>query len=117
MYRTPIGNTVHWNETGGGIDPLHLHLLRQWQGAYWDGLPDHKPEPTPEETALPQSRLDEMQKPWRPEPQLYSGGSGLDVYNTNANELAPGTLEETDVLDFGDDEDFLDDLRQRLGNF
>ena len=115
VYRTPIGNTIHWSETGGGLDPLHLHQLRQWQGPYWDGLPDYEPELSPEDTALPQSRLDEMQKPWRPEPQLYSGGSGLDVYNTN--ELAPGNMEETGLVDFGDDEDFLDDLRQRLGNF
>ena len=115
VYRTPIGNTIHWNETGGGLDPLHLHLLRQWQGPYWDGLPDYKPEPTPEDTALPQSRLDEMQKPWRPEPQLYSGRSGLDAYNTN--ELDNRAMEQTDVVDFGTDENFLDDLRQRLGNF
>ena len=115
VYRTPIGNTIHWSETGGGLDPLHLHQLRQWQGSY-TGLPEYKPEPTPEDTALPQSRLDEMQKPWRPVPVPYSGPSGLDIYNTN-DELDSGTLEETDVLDFGDDEDFLDDLRERLGDF
>ena len=116
MYRTPIGNTIHWKETGGGLDPLHLHGLRQWQGPYWDGMPDYVPEPTPEDTALPQSRLDEMQKPWRPEPVPYSGPSGLDVYNTN-DRLDSGNLEETDVVDFGTDAEFLDDLRQRLGNF
>ena len=115
VYRTPIGNTIHWSATGGGLDPLHLHQLRQWQGSY-TGLPEYKPEPTPEDTALPQSRLDEMQKPWRPVPVPYSGPSGLDIYNTN-DELDSGTLEETDVLDFGDDEDFLDDLRERLGDF
>ena len=115
VYRTPIGNTIHWSETGGGLDPLHLHQLRQWQGSY-TGLPEYKPEPTPEDTALPQSRLDEMQKPGRPVPVPYWGPSGLDIYNTN-DELDSGTLEETDVLDFGDDEDFLDDLRERLGNF
>ena len=116
VYRTPIGNTIAWNETGGGLDPLHLHGLRQWQGPYWDGLPDYVPEPTPEDTALPQSRLDEMQKPWRPVPVPYSGPSGLDMYNTN-DKLDSGNLEQTDVVDFGTDEEFLDDLRQRLGNF
>jgi hypothetical protein len=78
-------------------------------------MPDYVPEPTPEDTALPQSRLDEMQKPWRPVPVPYSGPSGLDIYNTN--ELDTGALEQTDIVDFGADEEFLDDLRQRLGNF
>jgi hypothetical protein len=47
---------------------------------------------------------------------LYLGPSGLDIYNTN-DELDTGAVEQTDIVDFGADEEFLDDLRQRLGNF
>ena len=32
--------------------PVTPARLRQWQGPYWDGLPDYVPEPTPEDTAL-----------------------------------------------------------------
>ena len=119
VYRTPLGNTIQWNETGGGLDPYHLHTLRQWQGPYWDGLDDDpKPLPTPESTGLPQERVDEMQGIYRPEPLEYTGPSGLaDLGPYPTNELDTGALAQGDVLDFGDDQGFLDDMRQRLGNF
>jgi hypothetical protein len=118
VYRTPLGNTIQWNETGGGLDPYHLHTLRQWQGPYWDGLDDPKPLPTPESTGLPQERVDEMQGIYRPEVLEYTGPSGLaDLVEQQPNELDTGAMAQGDVLDFGDDEDFLNDLRQRLGNF
>ena len=104
---------------GGGLDPYHLHTLRQWQGPYWDGLDDDpKPLPTPESTGLPQERVDEMQGIYRPEPLEYTGPSGLaDLGPYPTNELDTSTLAQGDVLDFGDDQGFLDDMRQRLGNF
>ena len=37
VYRTPLGNDMAWRSTGGGVDPYHLHVLRQWQGPYWSG--------------------------------------------------------------------------------
>ena len=31
VYRTPLYNTVHYKDTGGGLDPYHNHVLRQWE--------------------------------------------------------------------------------------
>ena len=118
VYRTPLGNDMAWSSTGGG-DPYHLHVLRQWQGPYWDGLDDDpKPLPTPESTGLPQERVDEMQGIYRPEPLEYTGPSGLaDLGPYPTNELDTGALAQGEVLDFGDDQGFLSDMRQRFGNF
>ena len=77
VYRTPLGNTVQWSETGGGLDPYHLHTLRQWQGGYWDGLPDDAPLLTPETMGVPQKRIDEMREPLDIRPIEYAGPSGL----------------------------------------
>ena len=122
VYRTPLGNTIQWSETGGGLDPYHLHTLRQWQGGYWDGLPDDAPLLTPETMGVPQKRIDEMQEPLDIRPIEYTGPSGLaDISGPSLqkpeNELDSGNLDQTDLVDFGTDEGFLDELRQRLGNF
>ena len=108
VYRTPLGNTVQWSETGGGLDPYHLHTLRQWQGAYWDGLPDWQPEPTPESAKLPQERLDQLKQPF-----------DLQISDTAPEETAFdfGEEEDTEKVDFGADESFIQDLRDRYGNF
>ncbi len=37
VYRTPLYNSIHYKDTGGGLDPYHNHVLRQWEGPYWDG--------------------------------------------------------------------------------
>lgn len=105
VYRTPLGNTVNWSETGGGLDPYHLHTLRQWQGAYWDGLPD--PDPTPETAKLPQDRLDQLKQPFDLQiSDVSPEDARFDIDNT-----------ETEKIDFGADESFIQDLRDRFGNF
>ena len=106
VYRTPLGNTVNWSETGGGLDPYHLHTLRQWQGAYWDGLPDPEPTPTPETAKLPQDRLDQLKQPF-----------DLDISDVSPEEAQFDFDNIGSEFDFGTDEEFIQDLRDRYGNF
>ena len=71
---------------------------------------------------VPQKRIDEMQEPLDIRPIEYTGPSGLaDISGPSLqkpeNELDSANLDQTDLVDFGTDEEFLDELRQRLGNF
>jgi len=75
---------------------------------------------TPETTGLPQKRIDEMREPLDIRPIEYVGPSGLADISSSLQkngELDSGTLDQTDLVDFGTDEGVLDELRQRLGNF
>jgi len=70
VYRTPLGNDMRFRTTGGGADPYHLHVLRQWQGPYWTGetepeLPYDKRTLYEQhlETGLPEKRLEQLRVP------------------------------------------------------
>ena len=90
----------------GGLDPYHLHTLRQWQGAYWDGLPD--PDATPQTAKLPQERLDQLNEPF---------DLNITDVSTEDAKVDFGDDDDTDKIDFGNDESFIQDLRDRFGDF
>ena len=121
VYRTPLGNAMKWSQTGG-VDPYHLHVLRQWMGPYWDGAEEpviafEKRDPI--DTGLPQERMDQMQEPFDKEalfselgadartPYYQESTQDVGVDNVGAN--------QTEVVDFGD-EAFLSDLREQYGD-
>ena len=120
VYRTPLGNNMKWRSTGGGVDPYHLHVLRQWQGPYWTG--ESEPElPYDErtlfeqhqETGLPEERLKQLQLPTEmtiESPEQISA----DISKRGDVGLAARAFAAPPVFDFRDDS-FLADLQQRLG--
>ena len=111
---------MKWRSTGGGVDPYHLHVLRQWQGPYWTG--ESEPElPYDErtlfeqhqETGLPEERLKQLQVPTEmtiESPEQISA----DISKRGDAGLAARAFAAPPVFDFRDDS-FLADLQQRLG--
>ena len=122
VYRTPLGNDMAWRSTGGGVDPYHLHVLRQWQGPYWSGstepeLPYDKRTLYEQhlETGLSEERLKQMKVPFDPTP------SEQEIQKDYQQRLASGDVgvASSDLpgpppFDYTDDA-FLADLQQRFG--
>ena len=123
VYRTPLGNDMAWRSTGGGVDPYHLHVLRQWQGPYWSGstepeLPYDKRTLYEQhlETGLSEERLKQMKVPFDPTPR-----SEQEIQKDYQQRLASGDVgvASSDLpgpppFDYTDDA-FLADLQQRFG--
>ena len=132
VYRTPLGNAMKWSQTGG-VDPYHLHVLRQWMGPYGEGaeepvIPFEKRDPI--DTGLPQERMDQMQEPFDTEAlraelerqagqtQAYPDPTGVHgVVDEPYTNVGVDTLpnNEAEVMDFGD-ETFLAELREQFGD-
>ena len=123
VYRTPLYNTVHYKQTGGGLDPYHNHVLRQWEGPYWDGntesempFADRTMFEKMKETGLSEERLLQLEVPFQPKVQtpeeiasdIQKRAAAGDVGVASRDFAAP------DVFDYHD-EDFLADLQQRFG--
>ena len=120
VYRTPLGNDMAWSSTGGGVDPYHLHVLRQWQGPYWTGgtepeLPYDKRTLYEQhlETGLPEERLKQLKVRFDPTPR--SEQEIQDDYKQRPDVgVASSDLPGPPPFDFTDDA-FLADLQQRFG--
>ncbi len=121
VYRTPLGNAMKWSQTGG-VDPYHLHVLRQWMGPYWDGADEpeiafEKRDPT--DTGLPQERMDQMQGPFDKEALFSELGTDARTpyYQESTQDVGVANVDDnqTEVVDFGD-EAFLSDLREQYGD-
>ena len=132
VYRTPLGNAMKWSQTGG-VDPYHLHVLRQWMGPYGEGAEEPEIEfekRDPIDTGLPQERMDQMQAPFDTEAlraelerqagqtQAYPDPTGVhgvvDEPYTNVG-VANLPDNETEVMDFGGDS-VLAELRKQFGD-
>jgi hypothetical protein len=123
---------MKWSQTGG-VDPYHLHVLRQWMGPYGEGaeepvIPFEKRDPI--DTGLPQERMDQMQGPFdtaalRAELQRqgaqrtpYSDPTGVHgVVEEPYTNVGVANLPDpsAEVMDFGDDA-FLAELRKQFGD-
>ena len=123
VYRTPLYNTVHYKHTGGGLDPYHNHVLRQWEGPYWDGhtepempFSQRTMEERQRETGLPEERLRQLEQPFPFEVKTPAEISS-DVQKRDAAHyvgVADRDFAAPEVFDYRDDE-FLADLQQRFG--
>ena len=123
VYRTPLYNSIHYKDTGGGLDPYHNHVLRQWEGPYWDGEVEGEMPfdqrtmfEKEQETGLSEDRLRQLEQPFSLEIKTPAE-IAKDVQKRDAAGyvgVADRDFAAPEVFDYGDDA-FLADLQQRFG--